>query len=160
MAEWDGGKGEGIYFWEAIDGRHRGRAVMVHPWLHWSLWQQGIPGLGEILSYGDKGLATKQGSWSELTGPDRARWACPVKLSIRQLWSSGQRDADGSPAPGHITEMVQALIPKLVAPEFRQSSAPGPGPEPRIDWQGNKCRQRTQGHQTGPLWPNPTWELG
>ena len=40
-------------------------------------------------------------------------------------------------APGHITEMVRALISKPVAPEFHRSSAPGPGPEPGIDWQGD-----------------------
>ena len=57
-------------------------------------------------------------------------------------------------APGHITEMVHALISKPVAPEFHQSSAAGPGPEPGIHWQGDT------GRQTGPLWPNPTRELG
>lgn len=35
------------------------RAVMTHPWLTWSLWQQGILGVREILSSGEEGLAVK-----------------------------------------------------------------------------------------------------
>ena len=63
-------------------------------------------------------------------------------------------------APGHITEMVRALISKPVAPEFHRSSAPGPGPEPGIDWQGCKSRilrppppqVKARGRRARPWW--------
>ena len=73
---------------------------MVYLWLHWSLWQQGIPGLGEILSMERKAWLQSRAlgqSWLAQT----ARWACPAKLSVRHLWSSGQRDAGGSSSRTH-----------------------------------------------------------
>lgn len=68
----------GTYLQGATNSRHRSNEESVYPRPTWSFQEQGILGVGEILSSREKVLATKPWPWGGADWP-RQNGVCPVK---------------------------------------------------------------------------------